>query len=737
MMRKKPNQTQESTKVKLIQFGLLMLFAAYLALFLSQPSFFGFTDEDGSPLDRITDLLIMPSLIEGIFGFDMQPLGVLDRAPILILASLWIGIGTWIGWPLVGICLGSVSRIQHLAMAALAGLAVLSTVVLAIGMAGGLSSRIPLLGAVSLLVLVAEWTRRRVPLAPRKFEFPPDTLAPSSMGGMWARRLIPVFVGIIAACYVLGSMLPPWEFDVVEYHLQAPKEFYQQGKLDFVPHNVYSNMPLGAEMHSLAAMVLVGGEEGWWLGGLVGKTITGGFSLLAALLVGSFMADRYGRGCGWATGGLLLAAPGNMHVATAGLIDMTVGAYMAALAISLAHLWASHTATADSDHTGDLAHESGQGRAASLFLPSLFAGAAAACKYPGLVFAVLPAGIAVGLIALKTKQPKRWLAPVGWAGLALLITCAPWFIKNLAETQNPVYPLAYDWFGGDALSQAQADRWNEVHRPQSTAGSPAFSFGAAFASAKQLFVSSPFLNPSLVFFACCGLVSAVLTRERAVWLWWAVALAAWIIAVWWIATHRIDRFWLPALPLITLVAGFAIARLGDLAPTACCLFVLFGLLLGCLQALSGAGPKDNRFFVSLNALEQEVAGQTDVGFLSPRAWINARLGASSKLLCVGDAKAYHYRTPLLYATCFNSPPGKDWLQDKSPQEQTAALKQNGITHLAVDWSEIARYRSPGNYGFSDWPQTADIEGMIQAGVLTRLATPFDPASFDILQVQSD
>src|SRR5690606_30954155 len=36
----------------------------------------------------------------------------------------------------------------------------------------------------------------------------------------------------------LGAMLPSTDFDVKEYHLQGPKEFYQQGRITMLPHNV-------------------------------------------------------------------------------------------------------------------------------------------------------------------------------------------------------------------------------------------------------------------------------------------------------------------------------------------------------------------------------------------------------------------------------------------------------------------------------------------------------------------
>src|SRR5262249_47333630 len=79
---------------------------------------------------------------------------------------------------------------------------------------------------------------------------------------------------------LLGAMLPPADFDVREYHLQAPKEFYQLERVQFLPHNIYANMPLGTEMLSLAGMIVCGD---WWLGALVGKTLIALYAPLASL----------------------------------------------------------------------------------------------------------------------------------------------------------------------------------------------------------------------------------------------------------------------------------------------------------------------------------------------------------------------------------------------------------------------------------------------------------------------
>ncbi len=133
---------------------------------------------------------------------------------------------------------------------------------------------------------------------------------------------------------MLGAWVPPREFDVVEYHLQAPKEFFQRGRIDFVPHNIYANMPLGAEMHALAAMTILQDQD-TWLGGLMGKSITAAISLVGAILLGSWLAQRLGPLAGWSAAGIWLGTPGITQVATFGLIDGVLATYVLATALAM------------------------------------------------------------------------------------------------------------------------------------------------------------------------------------------------------------------------------------------------------------------------------------------------------------------------------------------------------------------------------------------------------------------
>ena len=94
--------------------------------------------------------------------------------------------------------------------------------------------------------------------------------------------LTTLVVGPFLVIMLLGSMLPSIDFDVLEYHLQGPKEYYQAGRISFLPHNVYTNMPFGVEMLHLLGMEVLGD---WWWGGLVGQFLVALYAPAAAVLI--------------------------------------------------------------------------------------------------------------------------------------------------------------------------------------------------------------------------------------------------------------------------------------------------------------------------------------------------------------------------------------------------------------------------------------------------------------------
>ncbi len=750
--------------------------AVYLGWFLSYPVLAGLLGADGEAMSRLLFLsrVMLPELWwNEMTGGGRLPQGIVDRWPVALGVVIWLGIGFVVGWPWVRLGfrkegqsksgLGSINRVEAVALAMLAGLALLSTATLLIGLAGGSSSRWGIGLAVAAMLAVAGFANWRLGNAQdaqdaqekvaqntdskgsgvERVDWLPQGVAPAGVFGQLAGRLVVVLTIVLAVIYGLGAMMPPFEFDVVEYHLQSAKEFYQLGYIGFNDHNIYVNMPLGLEMHSLAAMSLVGGAnvnspDGWWLGGLIGKAIIGAHSLIAALLIGGFVARKTdSRWMGWCSAGLWLSVPGNAHVATSGLVDAALSTYILASLVAVTELWqrlAIGSAT-ESRHAKWL-----------VLLIFVYAGAAAAAKYPGLIFAVVPCIAAVvaalwvvpraGRMALATQ----WIVPVV-CGLSL--TCVPWYGKNAVLTGNPVYPLAYSIFGGKDLDAARAFQWSQAHRvPVESATESGYSVTAWLSSAKRIVVASEFTQPSLLIFVVCGIAGPLVigSRESRLglksWPLGWLAGSMWILLVWWLATHRIDRFWLPAVSIWAVVAGAGLAwMVGRVSHGMATALVLFGLFYGIVV---NASPTmgDNRYFVSLEALRADGGDAENVGRLSRSiAWCNENLRRTdTKLLMVGEARAFDFRVSIVYSTCFDHSPVETWLRGQAPEQQRANLVAVGGTHLLVNWSEIERYRGPGNYGFSDWPSREDLANLVENGVLRRVDWPIDADSAELFEV---
>ena len=687
--------------------------------------------------------LIPDEVVLSTFGGEQLEFALIDRLPAASLAAIAAVISQGIGFAGLSV-LGlqfELRRGERIGMGFAIGSSALSTWTLAIGTLVGLGAEWLILAPPTLVALAGWWLEHRrprrsetgrlkdadvhaVPLGESKRS---DGESKRSHGERvrpegddtnqtwWRWAWLP-----FAILVLLGAILPPWEFDVLEYHLQVPKEWHQAGRIEFLPHNVYGNMPLGAEMAALWSMTLAVGDEAWFHGALAGKVLNGLFTIGVALAVGSMATRESGPRAGALASVLFLSTPWILHTTMAGLVDSVLAGY------TLFAFGAWYRARPEALARASLAW---------ITLAGWMAGAAAGTKYTGVVFAILPIAAAIlfqPLLAIwrawRSSSPTVALGKTvacvderssltrgmrfALVRLAVFLAAAAisgggWYAKNWGLAGNPVYPLLAGVSGPGLETAEQRWRWSQAHRPGGasvTEWRSAYGPRELLSSAAQLGWRSPWqspLLPPLVLFAL------VFLRPRSERLRW-IGPPLWILMVWWLATHRIDRFWIPALPFAVLLASQGTQVLDVLFGRRwvdCGLVAMFGWLL-----LMGAGPgsadepfANNRFFVSLAASRQ---AQTHPA----HRWLNENVPATGKVLLVGDARPFYLRRPALYNTCFDRDALSTLVADPSSTARRAAFRAAGITHVFVDWSELARYRSPGNYGHTSVATPALIHG---------------------------
>jgi len=230
-------------------------------------------------------------------------------------------------------------------------------------------------------------------------------------------------------------------------------------------------------------------------------------------------------------------------------------------------------------------------------------------------------------------------------------------------------------------------------------------------------------------------------RRISISLWLAVI---YLIVTYWAFTHRIDRFWMPMVPLLALLAGVGAVRSSSRSWVAVCGCLIGLAVLYNFTLVAGEFP-DGSQICGYNAMltDLSVSRRTAQSAGDPYvAYLNRALPPSSKVLSVGDSQVFDLQFPVVYNTVFNPSIFEKWLADagppvgkprdwplKPPKDIRDKLHAEGITHVYVDWDWIRRYREPGNYGFTDFVHPALFNRLISEGVLR------EPVSIGMMSLQ--
>jgi hypothetical protein len=659
----------------------------------------------------------------------------------MFAVSLWILAGAW-GWGSLALrALQIHRRFQFLERQYFAfgcGLSILSLLMLGCGLSGQMSRVI--LGLVVTAGFLGEcFLSSRRGLAGWESKAVPAGWPGFKMQNF--REYWPLLATIpFLLCYVGGAFLPEIDFDVKEYHFGGPKEWFLASQISFLPHNVYTSFPFLTEMLTLLGMVLYGD---WYWGAVAGKGVLMSFSLLTAL--GLFAAGKRWFSISVGVWAVLI------HLSTPWIYRISIIAYAeGGLTYYLfASLFAVMLFLDRVDQQPEPTSEKPQGGPDSssrirknsdqsispvtkrmdfavsglmfVLLAGFLAGSAMACKYPGVISVVIPLGsVAVGLTYWRRRSIYAALIVGTLFSIGVLAAIGPWLVKNWCETGNPVYPLLYSVFGGTDWNPALNAKWKHGHSPDHFHLS---DLGEKFI---DVTLKADWLSPLLFGLAPLALWGRWY-RRRVTGLWIYVA---YLFGTWWLLTHRIDRFWVPLIPVVSLLAAAGATwnratwwRYGIGTASAFAVAFNFAFITSSLCGY-------NAYLLDLNAAAEQTARIT-----APEAvLLNSTLPPGSKVLCVGEAELFDARFPYVYNTVFDQSIFEQWCGVESattPSNErllkpAAEIKQKlqdqGVTHVLVNWQEILRYRT--TYGYTDFVSPKRFQQLQELKILGEAwATP--------------
>ncbi|MGI4791706.1 MAG: ArnT family glycosyltransferase [Janthinobacterium lividum] len=540
------------------------------------------------------------------------------------------------------------------------GLGLLSALMLALGLAGGLYRP---LGFVPLAVLLALGAKQHGPMVSELRSWF-GTVRLTGWG--WALTFAFTAFGLIS---FIGCYAPPTthlEWDSVAYHLADPKMYLQAHRIYYIPWEDHSNFAFTAEM--------------WYLYGL---------------LLSSFpLAKLFHFACG---AGTCLA------IYTLGIrqISPTVGKIAALLFASLPLVfWEAGTAyvdlaTAFFTTLTLLALGAGITRRDDrwLRLSAILMGLTLTTKATALATLAL---LALGLLlwrlrGLKETSAAAFKSTVLW-GITALVVGSPWLIKSAILTGNPVYPFFYGLFGGRYWDKSAADAytsWNAVfgmgHSLSDIALVPwnlimfllpghVTAFPKPFNDYQTEYGAlSPILLAALFFPAFLRGASGPVKAFA------AFALCSLLL---WAGTMQYIRYLLPTLPVLCLLSayiltqactqrlksGYALAGLGVLS-LAFSLYIGSGLLLQETPVVFGQVSQDDYIAHGF-------------GPYPAMQFINTQLPKNVKIVMYGNPLGLYCNRPYLWGDAVH---GTYIPYDTfhSADDLRTYLHKLGVTHILV------------------------------------------------------
>ncbi len=501
--------------------------------------------------------------------------------------------------------------------------------------------------------------------APRKF-FTRHSGKSGSRDG-WVIFLVVVIV-LAAVASLPGALTPPFEYDALEYHLGALTDYQRAGRIVFLPHNFYSNLPQLTEM--LYLLVSVASSD------IAPQLLHWAFGIMTATGVYAVGTRLWGRNVAWLAAAMFYCTSFVQDLSTTARIDLAT-AFFATLALG-AFLVARN-------------EEPPEWR----WWSAVMAGAAVATKWPAVAVVVLP-------LLIQRRSVRQLIV---WSLLAAMVVL-PWFVKNWVLAGNPVYPLLNQWFGNPNWSPAQAALFAQKHYP------PPWTWGQMGEFFRSLWrYSFDVLQPGPLLLMTAPLVLLVRPANR------NARRAGWLVLLgcvgWFCLTFRPWRFLFPVFGVAALVGAYAVTTLARDRWARFAMRLLIGVMLVVNVSVEWvrvtADVEDPRRDPAQLSLLQVMTGQVSTeemlarlggGIFEPIIWMNHHLPADAKVLYIGEARLHYTRLPALWSTAFDQHPLAAMLRTAhTPAQLLAELHRQSVTHVYIMFSELDRLRK--SYGYLD------------------------------------
>ena len=518
------------------------------------------------------------------------------------------------------------------------------------------------------------------------------------------RRVASFLLGIAAIMAVLTllyAVLPHVQgaqddYDVLEYHLQLPREYLEHHRVAVLSHNLFSALPQLAEMIFAPAMVagltvskfLPTGEPYIRYGEQVGaKAVNLLFLSLLLLILVEEGRRRHGKSP-WSVfaAAAVLLPLWTVLLAGGAMVEMPLATFGVTVVVLILR-WIETLPKGEEGMSSDSLRLLAAGAAA--------VGMSAAVKYSGIAYFGVPLAVAAAAVAVWKRQRKVFGLAAGAAALPVI----PWMAFSHIYTGNPFHPLFLRFFDEHALSTLTAHRWQSGMAAQTGVTD---AIVRTLADAAGVWPGDVRLGPYAVvtvIFALtavlagikavtgaqASVISEVDGRRARLRIWLVIVVMIWGGLCWLFFSNRLERFLYPVVAVSALFWLEVPRVLKECGLSVRWLWIPVCTLLISAPLTCGAAFSQRALGSALSARSPEAYVR---GINQSFEVIEDAAHSDGVLLLLGESEAFYVRSPVVYSTPYDRSPLADILEDSAGVQ--SALDKAGINAVYVDETERAR-----------------------------------------------
>lgn len=573
----------------------------------------------------------------------------------LLFAVGMVGVGRF----LIGRWSQDLDPAAELGVAGLIGLGAAGLLTLFVGLIpGGLGWGVIVMGAL--------WVFGIALLAKNRIY---QRFVPKLPEGNW--RLAPLVLGVCGLFSLIGVLAPSdmLDWDSLAYHLAVPKLWLNAGHIYFIPSLHQSNFPDSIDALYVWGLTW-GGQQG-------AKAFSLAILVFGLAAIFGLARARYGEKTAWWSALAFGTIPLVVWESGTAYIDVANGLF-SGLGILFAASYVADRKSRD------------------LWLCAATLGFAVGSKYTGLqtVFVV---GVCL-TIAGFLCPPKNvdGLKGAVLVGLVAVAIASPWYVKNVVNTGNPVYPFFSEKLGGRDWDQRRADIYRNEQQSfgvgRTEKGRDPMAIGHAVLG--LAYQPGRYVNPqqTVGLGTPLGAVGMVALATLVLWAFSgklgrfegsSLAAVGLTFGMWFFLSQQSRYALALAVPLSVLTSG-AIARL-RLGPV---LAVLIGLEAVITGYLVDTQRVTAQLQVVLGRVTDDQYQTASISFFEASKSINA-LPKQSKVALYDEVFGFLLDVPYMWAN-----PGHGTLipydSMQNADDYVREMKKLGFTHVYINTSRLVK-----------------------------------------------